>query len=472
MNEVREDLGSSIDYLYEGEYNRNIHYTHYSLDQLVNTEYREYRSYNNGCYNSCYSSVVSTYDYVPLDSNDTLLYLFTSGTTGLPKPAVISHSRYFGAALSFFIAANMTPDDRLYVTLPIYHGTGGVIGIGAAIICGATVVLRNKFSASNFWKDCINYKCTAMMYVGELCRYLVNQPESELDQEHSIRIAIGNGLRKNVWKDFSQRFGIRCLEFYAASEGNCTVWNLDGKIGACGFIPLLNKSLELMSLNIIRIDKDMNPVRDRNGFCIHTKPGEVGLAIGIIGNSVKSSYKGYANNDEATKKKIIKNVFKPGQRAFNSGDLMSMDKYGYVYFQDRIGDTFRWKGENVSTVEIENIISSILNGQEVIVYGVGIPGQEGKAGMATIPNLDVNIESLGRSLEKSLASYARPLFIRLTEDVEHTGSFKAKKNTLMEEAYNIEIVQDPVYFYSLKEKAYKLLDKNTYDAIQNGKLKL
>ena len=251
--------------------------------------------------------------------NDIIMYIYTSGTTGLPKPAVIKQSRYCAGGLTFFRAASFKKDDIVYITLPLYHANGGVIGMGAALVSGATVVLRNKFSASNFWKDCIENRCTIFIYVGEICRFLVNQPPSEFDRQHSVRKALGNGLRENVWRDFYQRFNVKCVEFYAASEGNCTMVNITSKIGACGFVPLVNRIFGLLPARIVRIDEHMNVVRDKNGFCIECPPGEKGLLVGIIGNSAKTAYTGYANNSQASKKKVIENVFKKGQTAFDSG---------------------------------------------------------------------------------------------------------------------------------------------------------
>ena len=355
------------------------------------------------------------------------MYIYTSGTTGLPKPAVIKYNRYCAGGITFFRSAYLSKNDRIYVALPLYHANGGVIGIGSAIISGGTVVLRKKFSASNFWKECIEFKCTAFIYVGEICRFLVNQPQSPLDQQHGIKIAIGNGLRENIWKDFYNRFGVKCVEFYAASEGNCTMINISSKIGACGFVPLINRFISLLPIYVIKIDDEMNPIRDEQGFCIQCRPGEKGLLIGVIGKSTKTAYNGYANNSQASNKKIIENVFRPGQRAFNSGDLMMCDSFGYLYFCDRLGDTYRWKGENVSTIEVENVISKILNGIEVLVYGVEIPGQEGRAGMAAINKTGLDLKTVEESLKLKLPSYARPVFIRLAEQLDYTGTFKAKK---------------------------------------------
>lgn len=224
---------------------------------------------------------------------------------------------------SFFDAAKLTPDDVFLVTLPIYHSNAGVLGIGATIISGATVVLRKKFSATNFWKDAIRYKCTAFSYVGEVCRYLLNQPPSDLDKKHSIRLCIGNGMRENVQKEFTSRFNIKCLEIYGATEGNCVLINTTGKLGACGYVPVINKFITVLPVYIIKIDENDNPVRDENGFCVECEYGEKGLIVGVISKSTKSDYSGYANNEEASNKKVIFDLFKKGQKGFNTGLFIS-----------------------------------------------------------------------------------------------------------------------------------------------------
>lgn len=407
--------------------------------------------------------------------NDVALYIYTSGTTGLPKPAVIKNSRLYGGSSGFFRIADLdASSDIVMCSLPIYHANGTMLGVGSAICSGATCVLRKKFSASNFWKECIQYKCTVIIYVGEICRFLVNQPPSDLDRAHSVRIAIGNGMRKNVWEEFNTRFGnIKCIEFYAASEGNCTLINFVSKTGACGFFPLLNFIKRIYPVTLIKIDEQMRPIRDSRGYCIECKVGEKGLLIGMIGKVATAQYNGYANNTEASNSKIIDNVFAKGQRAFNSGDLMVCDWLGYMYFCDRLGDTFRWRGENVATCEVENVISKHLNSAEVVVYGVEIPGQEGKAGMAAISTKDVNFfESLSQQLKVDLPAYAKPLFIRLMSKLEHTGTFKAIKNTLVEEGYNIKKLKDKIYYFDSKDGRYMEMTNTIYENILNCNIRL
>jgi solute carrier family 27 fatty acid transporter 1/4 len=301
---------------------------------------------------------------------------------------------------------------------------------------------------------------------------------SDLDKAHRVRKALGNGLRTNVWQEFNQRFGIKCVEFYAASEGNCTMVNTVSRLGSCGFRPLVNKYVRLLPFDLIRIDDQMNPIRDANGLCIPCKPGEKGLLIGIIGNRPKTAYNGYANNIQASNNKIVENVFKTGQRAFNSGDSLYSDKYGYMYFCDRLGDTYRWRGENVSTIEVENAISKCLNSVEVVVYGVEVPGEEGRAGMAAIVTSKCDLNQLASNLRKNLPAYAIPLFIRLIQDVEHTGSFKAKKMKLVEEGFNVtmytnqsDLNEKTSFYFDVKEKTYKNLTLEIYQNIINGNMR-
>lgn len=394
-----------------------------------------------------------------------MMYIYTSGTTGLPKPAVIKYNRYMAGGLTFSKSAYLGSQDRLYVALPLYHANGGIIGMGTALVSGVTVVLRKKFSASNFWKECIEYKCTAFIYVGEICRFLINQPKSILDKQHSIRKAIGNGLRRNVWEDFYTRFGVNCVEFYAASEGNCTMINTVCKIGACGFVPLINRFFKILPIYVIKIDDEMNPIRDKNGFCIECKPFEKGLLIGMIGKSIKTSFNGYANNKSASNKKIIENVFKNGQKAFNSGDLMMCDSLGYLYFCDRLGDTYRWKGENVATIEVENVLSKILDGCEISVYGVEVPGQEGKAGMAAINKKSLKLEQFESEIRLKLPGYARPVFIRLVDQLDYTGTFKTKKTRLVKQGFDLNQFEDKIYFFSTSDQRYKELTMSDYESI-------
>ncbi|CAF2777033.1 unnamed protein product [Rotaria sp. Silwood2] len=312
---------------------------------------------------------------IPYNLNHPVFYIFTSGTTGLPKAAVIKHSRFFLGSFGFLVATGVTDKDIMYDTLPLYHSLGGWVCITYSLIGGCTTVLRKKFSASNFWKDCVRYKCTGFTYVGELCRFLLAQPPSEYDRQHSIRLCCGNGLRQNLWIPFVERFNIRQIyEFYGATESNAYFFNIDSCPGACGFYSLI--APRALGSVLVRFDPvTLEPIRDEETkLCVRCKAGEHGLLLGMIQNNILHAFDGYVNNPTGTKRKIIEDIYKKGDRAFNTGDVMVADKYGYLYFCDRTGDTFRWKGENVSTVEVENIIMNILKRNDVVVFGVAIPG--------------------------------------------------------------------------------------------------
>ncbi|XP_077779836.1 long-chain fatty acid transport protein 1 isoform X2 [Podarcis muralis] len=306
--------------------------------------------------------------------DDRLFYIYTSGTTGMPKAAIVVHSRYYRIAAFGYYAYRMTPNDIIYNCLPLYHSAGNIMGAGQCVIHGLTVVIRKKFSASRFWDDCVKYKCTIIQYIGEICRYLLNQPVREAEKHHQVRLAIGNGLRPTIWEDFTQRFQIKQIgEFYGATECNCSIANLDGKVGACGFNSRILPNV--YPIRLVKVNEDtMELIRKENGLCITCRPGEPGLLVGRINQEDPlRRFDGYVN-ENATNKKIAYNVFQKGDQAYLSGDVLVMDELGYMYFKDRSGDTFRWRGENVSTTEVEGILSHILSKTDVAVYGVEVPG--------------------------------------------------------------------------------------------------
>nr|XP_045610957.1 long-chain fatty acid transport protein 4-like isoform X4 [Procambarus clarkii] len=304
--------------------------------------------------------------------SDKMVFIYTSGTTGMPKAAVIKHSRGVLAVTAGLCMIDIKPNDVIYTPLPLYHLASGILGSGLAILDGIPVVIKRKFSVSAYWNDCNKYGCTVAQYIGEICRYLLNTPEKPEDKRHNIRLMFGNGLRPNIWKDFQSRFSIpRISEFYGSTEGNANIINMDGKPGAVGFVSVLFPSVYPVAL--IKVDEDTREVvRDANGMCILCKPGEPGEFIGkIVKDDPVRDFHGYAD-DSATKKKIVRDVFKKGDYAFLSGDILMMDEEGYLYFKDRTGDTFRWKGENVSTNEVEAVISKVAGHADVVVYGVEV----------------------------------------------------------------------------------------------------
>jgi fatty-acyl-CoA synthase len=400
-----------------------------------------------------------------LKASDKLFYIYTSGTTGLPKAANVSHLRACMMGGGAAGAQELGPEDRVYVTLPLYHSAGGVMAAGSALMSGGVMVLARKFSASRFWSDCRENEVTSFQYIGELCRYLLHTPEHPDEQHHRIRVCIGNGLRPEIWEQFQERFNLpKIIEFYGATEGNVALMNLDGKVGAIGRLPRLIRGA--MGVALIRYDvaKDEH-VRGPNGFCIPCKPGEVGEAIGRI--TAVSRFEGYSN-PEATEKKILRNVFKQGDVYFRTGDLMRLDADDYFYFVDRIGDTFRWKGENVSTNEVAEVLSVCPGVKEANVYGVAVPGQDGRAGMAALVVDDrFDPMALAERCARELPAYARPLFLRLLPQIEVTGTFKHRKVELVKEGFDPAVIANPLYFLD-GERGYVPLDAELHGRIVRG----
>ncbi|XP_055947801.1 long-chain fatty acid transport protein 4-like [Argiope bruennichi] len=405
--------------------------------------------------------------------NDKLIYIYTSGTTGLPKAAIIRHSRSLWISAAAKFIPQLTDDDVIYNPLPMYHTAGGILFVTVVLMFGGKMIIRKKFSASNYWKDAVKYKVTIAQYIGEMCRYLLNQPVREEEKQHCIRRMFGNGLRPHIWKEFQERFGIyHIIEIYGATEGNANLVNMFGKIGAVGFLPRICERLYPVSL--VKVDPETREiVRNEKGLCIRCKPGEPGEMVGKIISNPINSFDGYANQNE-TKKKIVRNCFEKGDVAFLSGDILIMDEDGYLYFLDRAGDTFRWRGENVSTGEVENTVSRALGHVSCVVYGVEIPNAEGRAGMAAIQvdPKSVNFSEFYQNLSKRLPPYAVPLFLRLSKEIEETGTYKLKKVTYQKEGFNPEEIHDSLFFLDAKQKTYIPLTKELYSDIMTGKLRL
>uniref|UniRef100_A0A3P9NRN6 Very long-chain fatty acid transport protein n=1 Tax=Poecilia reticulata TaxID=8081 RepID=A0A3P9NRN6_POERE len=407
-------------------------------------------------------------------SDDRLFYIYTSGTTGMPKAAIVVHSRYYRMAALVYYGFRMTPDDVLYDCLPLYHSAGNIVGVGQCLIHGMTVVIRKKFSASRFWDDCVKYNCTIVQYIGEICRYLLNQPVRDSERQHRVRMALGNGLRQSIWEEFMKRYNIpQIAEFYGATECNCSLGNFGNEVGACGFNSQILPFI--YPIRLVRVDEEtMELIRGPDGVCIPCKPGEPGQLVGkIIQNDPLRRFDGYVN-ETATSKKIANSVFKKGDSAYLSGDVLIMDKYGHMYFKDRTGDTFRWKGENVSTTEVEGTLSRLLEMKDVVVYGVEIPGAEGKAGMAAIadPSQSTDLEKLFKDMEKVLPPYARPVFLRFLPEVNKTGTFKFQKTELRHDGFNPTVVSDKLFFLDSSRGRYVQLDEELYRSIVSGKHKL
>ena len=402
---------------------------------------------------------------------DTALYIYTSGTTGLPKAARITHARARTYMRAFAGATAATDKDVTFNVLPLYHSTGGLVGIGPALLNGGKLILRKRFSASGFWPDVKASGATLFVYIGELCRYLVNCPENPEERAHKLRLAFGNGLRPDVWEDFQKRFAVPdILEFYGSTEGNVSLFNFDGKPGAIGRAPNFIK--KQINFRLVRFDIDSEmPVRGPDGLCQLARAGEVGEAIGMIGDDTRHAFSGYADRADS-EKKILRDVFTRGDRWFRTGDLMKQDSEGYVYFIDRIGDTYRWKGENVSTAEVEQRLADAPGVKEVVAYGVPIPGQEGKAGMvALVVDGRFSAKPFADWVDQELPSYARPAFVRIIKAAETTGTFKYRKVDLVADGFDPDKVDGPLYVRGGKN-GYAKLTEAARAAILTGDTRL
>lgn len=402
--------------------------------------------------------------------NDLAFFIFTSGTTGLPKAARISHMRMLYMMYGFAGALNAGPSDRMYNVLPLYHTAGGICALGPAFTTGGSMAIRRKFSVHEFWEDVHRYQPTFFQYIGELCRYLLNAPPAAHERDHRLRAITGNGLRSEIWPAFQKRFAIpKILEFYGATEGNVSMVNYDGTVGAVGRLPSYMRNI--MKIRLVRFDVEREiPVREADGRCRECAVGEAGEAIGKIENEPGKNFEGYTRHED-TEKKILRDVFEQGDAWFRTGDLLRRDENNYFYFVDRIGDTFRWKGENVSTNEVAEALSVLPGVKEANVYGVSIPGMDGRAGMVALvaaPGFDV--EHLPAHLEGVLPAYAKPLFVRLRPELEITGTFKLRKVDLVKDGFDPAHIDDPLFM--LDNNRYVPLDAARYSDICSGKMRL
>jgi fatty-acyl-CoA synthase len=395
--------------------------------------------------------------------SDQALLVFTSGTTGLPKASVVTHARVLEWALWFAGMMDLEPGDRIFDCLPLYHSTGGIVAIGAALVRGASVRIAPGFSASRFWDDLVGADCTVFFYIGELCRYLTNAPPHPRERAHRLRLAVGNGLQGSVWEAFQSRFGVTTiLEFYAATEGGVSLYNCEGKPGAIGRVPPFLQAR--FPLALIRVDAETgDPLRGSDGLCQACAVDEPGEALGRLGDGRR--FDGYTD-PEASSRKVLSDVLAPGDRWFRSGDLMRRDAAGFYYFVDRMGDTFRWKGENVSTSEVAAVVRSCPGVADAVVYGVRIPGHEGRAGMAAIvPGDGCDVHHLASHVAARLPVYARPVFLRICTSLDLTGTFKHAASRLAREGY--ADCADPVWF-NRRESAIRC-DADLVAAIADGR---
>jgi acyl-CoA synthetase (AMP-forming)/AMP-acid ligase II len=399
---------------------------------------------------------------------DLAAYIYTSGTTGSPKAALVKHHRFFrGGRIWGGLALQLRPDDVIYIALPLYHGNGMILGTSAAITFGATIALARRFSTSAFWEDCRRFDATCFFYVGEFCRYLHGAPRKPTDRDNRIRAISGNGLRRDIWESFQARFGIeRIAEFYAATEGNVITINLGGPPGSVGKMTI--------GQAIARWDEEKQDfIRAKDGRLQRCAFDEVGVMLGKI--SELSGFDGYEDS-KATERKIIRGAFDDGDAWFNTGDLLRVDWRRDLYFADRLGDTFRWKGENVSTFEVQEQVSSWPAAKEVNVYGVAVPGTEGRAGMAAIVLAEgarFDPASFKAHVDAALPKFARPVFVRVEEaSLETTSTMKLKKGDLQKQGIDPVKTRAPLYVRHPRSDQYVPLDGPVHADIVAGRIRL
>jgi fatty-acyl-CoA synthase len=408
----------------------------------------------------------------PVTLTDRALRIFTSGTTGFSKAAEVSHRKVILWTHWFAGLAGMTAEDRLYNCLPMHHSVGGVVAIGAPLVFGGSVAIAERFSARGFWNDVTRWNCTAFQYIGELCRYLVAAPPRPEERSNRLRLAIGNGLSPEVWRVLLDRLGpVHILEFYASTEGNVWLYNVEGKIGSIGRAPPYLAVRDPIALARFDPDSQM-PARDADGFCRRCADGEIGEALGRIDEDPRARFEGYSEPAE-TAKKILHDVFQLGDAWMRTGDLMRRDAQGFYTFVDRIGDTFRWKGENVATLEVSSVLRACPGVKEAIVYGVAVSGADGRAGMALMAiDGEFDFDAFVGRLE-ALPRYAWPLFLRLAGgEIETTETFKPKRPIYVAQGFDPAHIEDPLYVLNNERRAYVPLDAERYKAIRKGDLRL
>lgn len=396
-------------------------------------------------------------------AKDTAFYIFTSGTTGFPKASVMTHLRWLKALAAFGgIGLRLKPSDTLYCCLPLYHNNALTVALSSVINSGATLALGKSFSASKFWDEVIASDATAFIYIGEVCRYLLNQPPKPTDRKHKVRVIAGNGLRPEIWDEFTKRFGIkRVCEFYASSEGNTAFINVFNVPRSTGVFPL--------PLAYVEYDPDTGaPLRDDDGRVRRVPAGEPGLLLSKVNRL--QPFDGYTDS-ESSEKKLVRNAFREGDCWFNSGDVMSPQGMGHAAFVDRLGDTFRWKGENVATTQVEAALVSDESVEECTVFGVEVPRTGGRAGMAAVKlreGAEFDGKSLARAVYGQLPVYALPLFVRIVKELAQTTTFKSRKVELRDQGYGPD-VEDPLYVLAGRDEGYVPFYDEYPDEVAEGK---
>ena len=411
-------------------------------------------------------------DIPDIRGHDVFLYIYTSGTTGHPKPAIVRHLRFTMGGVSLSQMLGIEEGETIYAPLPLYHGESLFVGFAPAFRAGGSFASRRQFSAGAFLDDVRRHEAVAFVYVGELCRYLLRQLPTPRDRDHRLRVAAGAGLRPDVWATFQERFGIpRIVEMYGATEGNVALQNLDGRVGSVGKPhPLLEDQVAL-----VRFDHAAGDiVRGPDGRAISCGTDEAGELLGKVGTAGAMEYDGYTDR-AATEQKLLRDVFAPGDAWFRSGDLLRRDAEGYYYFVDRIGDTYRWKGENVATQEVADVLNGAPGVAESTVYGVRVGGEDGRAGMAAVvlvPGAVFDGAAFYGHAERHLPRYAMPAAVRLVEAVEVTGTLKQRKQRLTDEGFDPAAVSDPIFLRDDAARRYVPLTAALRDDLRLGRLRL
>ncbi len=405
-----------------------------------------------------------------ITTDDTLFYIYTSGTTGFPKATASKHQNWFVLGYgSGGLGLEMIPGDVLYNVLPLYHNSGANIAFACFLVHGSTFALRRKFSARNFWADIKKYGASHFIYIGELCRYLNNQPPNPDDKDNPLQYILGNGMRGEYWMQFKERFGIKkIVEVYGATEGVARIINLKQVPGMMGNLSVISIRIG----EVVQYDVENEEIlKGADGKPIFCKTGETGLLICYI--NPRAPFAGYVNNPTATEAKILRNVFKEGDTFFDTGDLVKLHEKDFVSFVDRLGDTFRWKGENVATNEVADILNQFGHIEDSNVYGVTVEGMEGRCGMVALKPLEggeIDWNEFAKYVIKNLPVYARPYFVRIRAEVDATNSFKQIKIALQKEGFDPTIIKDPMFFLDPRQETYVPMTAELYEEIINHKI--
>lgn len=425
----------------------------------------------------------------PNDSDhDCCCLIYTLGTTGLPKAAMMLWRKAFMAALLFGYIMKITHKLNVLTAMPLYHLTAAMLGVCPSLISGACILVLQKFLATTFWTQAKLCRLTHMQYVGEVCRYLLHAKPHPDQDAHSITIAYGNGLRKDIWMDFKRRFHIKAIgEFYALTESPIATTSLqygDYGVGACRKYGLFINFILLFQQVLVKMDpEDENEIwrdHDHGGFATRAQPGEPGELLMKILNpkNVEKTFQGYYGNKKATSSKVVRDVFRQGDAWFRTGDLLKTDADGLLYFVDRLGDTFRWKSENVSATEVENELMGLKAIKGSVVVGVKVPNHEGRAGFAVVEprdefgdKVDELLSRIYQHTSRALPSYAVPQFIKVIEQIESQHNHKVPKNQYKKQVLpKGESGDEKIYW--LNQGHYEELTQAAWDKIVSGSAKL